>query len=289
MEYEGMVYRPPSEARSFILQVTIGCARNDCTFCTMYKDKQFRMRRMPEILADIEDVHSQVGDRLRRIFLADGDALIMPTDTLVEMLLALKKYFPSSERITSYAAPLDVLGKSHEELVTLREHGLGMAYVGMESGDDVILKDVKKQATADEIAEAVIRLKAAGIKTSVTLISGLGGRARRHEHAIESAKIVSRMNPDYLGFLTLMLNRGAPMLDDLEAGRFELLTADEVMDEMEEFLSNVNSPGTVFRSNHASNYLALGGVLNNDIDDMLEIVRLAKERQAYRSEVFRGL
>lgn len=289
MNYEGMVYRPPSEARSFILQVTIGCARNECTFCTMYKDKDFRMRKMPEIMADIKEVSETRGDLVRRIFLADGDALIMPYESLKEILVALKAGFPNCERITSYGAPLDVLGKTDDELKSLKEQGLDMVYIGLESGDDEILTRIKKQATSEQIIEAVLKLKKAGIKSSVTLISGLGGRERRHEHAINSAKAVSRMKPDYLGFLTLMLEPGAPMLKDLKSGAFELLTADEVMDEMEEFLTNVDSDGTVFRANHASNYLPIGGNLNADREDMLDIVRQARERQAYRKEGYRAL
>lgn len=289
MTYEGMVYRPPSEARSFILQVTIGCARNECTFCTMYKAKQFRMRKMPEIMADIDEVSKESGSWIKRIFLADGDALVMPCNSLLEILKTLKEKFPNCERITSYGAPLDVLAKTNEELSALKDEGLDMVYIGLESGDDEVLRRVKKQATSEQIIEAVLKLKKAGIKSSVTLISGLGGKERRHEHAIESAKAVSMMKPDYLGFLTLMLEPGAPMLDDLKEKKMELLSADEVMDEMEEFLSNVDSEGTVFRANHASNYLSIGGNLNGDIPKMLEMVRRAKQSGSYKNEVFRAL
>lgn len=284
-----MVYRPPSEARSFILQVTIGCARNECTFCTMYKAKQFRMRKMPEIMADIEEVSNEAGPFIRRIFLADGDALIMPTESLVEILSALKNGFSNCERITSYGAPMDVLGKSDEELKILKDNGLDMVYIGLESGDDEVLKRIKKGATSAQIVEAVKRLKAAGIKTSVTLISGLGGRELRHEHALNSAKAVSEMKADYVGFLTLLLEPGAPMLKDVESGDFEYLTPDEVMEEMEEFLSNVDSDGTVFRANHASNYLPIGGDLNGDIPKMLDIVKRARQSGMYRNEGFRAL
>lgn len=289
MIYEGAVYRPPSEARSFILQVTIGCARNECTFCTMYKAKQFRMRKMPEIMADIEEVSAEAGPFIRRIFLADGDALIMPTDSLVEILVALKKGFPNCERITSYGAPMDVLGKTDEELKILKDNGLDMVYIGLESGDDEVLKRIKKGATSAQIVEAVKRLRAAGIKTSVTLISGLGGRELRHEHALNSAKAVSEMKADYVGFLTLLLEPGAPMLDDVQSGKFEYLTPDEVMEEMEEFLSNVDSDGTMFRANHASNYLPIGGDLNKDIPKMLEIVKKARQNGMYRGEGYRAL
>lgn len=289
MTYEGAVYRPPSEARSFILQVTIGCARNECRFCTMYKAKQFRMRKMPEIMADIKEVSEDAGPFIRRIFLADGDALIMPTESLVEILTALKNSFPSCERITSYGAPMDVLGKTDEELRTLKDNGLDMVYIGLESGDDEVLKRIKKGATSAQIVEAVKRLRAAGIKTSVTLISGLGGRELRHEHALNSARAVTEMKADYVGFLTLLLEPGAPMLEDVQSGKFEYLTPDEVMEEMEEFLSNVDSEGTVFRANHASNYLPIGGDLNEDIPKMLDIVKNARQSGMYRNEGFRAL
>ena len=154
MRYEGMVYRPPSEARSFILQVTIGCAHNDCTFCTMYKEKQFRIRRMEEIRADIEEVYSVYGDNIRRIFLADGDALVIPTAQLKEILGLLRMRFPSAERITSYGAPHDVLRKSPEELQELHAAGLEMVYMGLESGDNEVLRRIRKGGTAEAIIEA---------------------------------------------------------------------------------------------------------------------------------------
>ncbi len=289
MNYEGAVYRPPSEAGSFILQVTIGCARNTCTFCTMYKDKTFRMRHMEEILADIEEVHAYYGDRIRRIFLADGDALIMPAGRLLEILAALREHFPSAERITSYGAPKDVLGKTPEELAALREAGLSMIYMGLESGDDEVLRHVKKGASAEEIIEAGQKLKAAGMQTSVTLISGLGGRQYLREHAVHSAEAISAMRPDYVGFLTLMVEKGAPMLEELERGEMELLTPEEIAEEMELFLTHVDAEGCVFRSNHASNYVMLGGTLNRDIPAMLRQLRTAREEGVFRQERWRAL
>ena len=289
MNYEGAIYRPPSEAGSFILQVTIGCARNTCTFCTMYKDKTFRMRHMDEIRADIREVYAYYGDRIRRIFLADGDALIMPAERLLEILEELRRYFPSAERITSYGAPKDVLGKTPEELTRLRRAGLSMIYMGLESGDEEVLRHVKKGAAAAEIVEAGQRLKEAGMQTSVTLISGLGGRARLREHAVHSAEAISAMKPDYVGFLTLMVEPGAPMREELERGEMELLTPEEVAEEMELFLTHVDAEGCVFRSNHASNYIMLGGTLNRDIPDMLRKLRQARENGVFRREGWRAL
>ncbi len=289
MQYEGMVYRPPSEARSFILQVTIGCAHNACTFCTMYKDKKFRIRRKEEIFADIQDVYEQVGDHVRRIFLADGDALVIPTEQLKEIIEELRTTFPSAERITSYGAPKDVAHKSDAELKALKDNGLDMVYIGLESGDDEVLRRVQKGVDADAIIKAVQRLKAAGIKTSVTLISGLGGKERLKEHALKSAEAISRMQPDYVGFLTLMTDPDAPIQKEIDSGALKLLSPEEVMDEMELFLSHVDSPGTVFRANHASNYLLLKGNLNVDIPVMLKQVREVREQHGFRKESWRML
>lgn len=289
MQYEGIVYRPPSEARSFILQVTIGCAHNACTFCTMYREKQFRIRRMEEIRADIEEVYAACGDRIRRIFLADGDALVLPTDRLTEILSLLRRYFPSVERITSYGAPGDVLRKTDEELKKIREAGLEMIYMGLESGDGEVLARVKKGASPQEIIEAGIRLKSAGIRTSVTLISGLGGRERMRQHAEKSADAISAMRPDYVGFLTLMVEPGAPIAEEIRSGKMELLRPEEVVDEMELFLNRVDSPGSVFRANHASNYILLKGTLNDDIPKMIRELDDVRARNGFRKEEWRGL
>ena len=176
MEYEGDVYRPPSEARSLIIQVTIGCSHNKCTFCHMYTEKQFRIRKREEILQDLDDCREMYGPWVRRVFFADGDALIVPTELLLELLDYVHKNFPGVERITSYGTAHDVLRKSEEELKALAAAGLEMIYLGAESGDDEILKHIQKGETAADIIEAGQKLKRCGLKTSVTLISGLGGR-----------------------------------------------------------------------------------------------------------------
>ncbi|MDO4614506.1 MAG: radical SAM protein [Lachnospiraceae bacterium] len=289
MEYEGMVYRPPSEARSFILQVTIGCAHNACTFCTMYKDKQFRIRPMEDIEADIREISGYYGNQRIRIFLADGDALVLPTEKLVHILDYLHKYFPYAERITSYGAPRDVLRKSVEELKLLKEHGLHMVYMGLESGDDEILRAVKKGVTSAEIIEACQKLRAGGILSSVTLISGLGGSEHLTSHALKSAEAISKMHPDYVGFLTLMIEPGAPIAEEIRSGKLTLLTPEEVVDEMELFLTHVDSPGTVFRANHASNYMILKGNLNEDIPAMIEQIHTIRDRSGFRKERWRAL
>ena len=177
MQYEGDVYRPPSEARSLIIQVTIGCSHNKCTFCHMYTDKQFRVRKREEILADLDECRDTYGPYVQRVFFADGDALVVKTELLLELLHYVKKNFPYAERITSYGTAKDVLRKSEEELVALRKAGLAMIYLGAESGDDEVLVHIQKGETAAEIIAAGQKLKRCDIQTSVTLISGLGGSA----------------------------------------------------------------------------------------------------------------
>ena len=289
MRYEGLVYRPPSEARSLIVQVTIGCAHNKCTFCTMYKDKQFRVRKKEEVLEVFQMAYDTYGDRIRRIFLADGDALIVRTPDLLDILNFIREKFPSTERVTSYGTPGDILRKSEEELKSLARAGLDMVYMGAESGDAVTLERINKGVTREEIIEAGQKLRRCGIRSSITLISGLGGRERKREHAVESAKLISAIKPDYVGFLTLMLDESTEIYRQIQAGEMELLTPEEVVEEMRLFLTNVDSQGTVFRANHASNYVILKGNLNEDIEEMLQRLDEVEKAGKYRPERVRGL
>lgn len=282
MRYEGIVYRPPSEARSLIVQVTIGCAHNTCTFCNMYKAKDFRVRSMEEIMEDLKEAHDSYGAYVQKVFLADGDALVLQTEKLLEILKAVRELFPNCTRVASYGTAQDILRKSEEELKSLQKAGLGIVYVGAESGDDEILASICKGVTAEELKAAGQKLKRCGIQTSVTLISGLGGRSKVEEHARSCADLISAMNPEYASFLTLRLYEGTPMYDDVVTGRFERITADEIVDEMKIFLEHVDSPGTVFRTNHASNYVVLAGNLNEDIPSMLAQLDEAKKTHHYR-------
>lgn len=289
MRYEGIVYRPPSEASSLIIQLTIGCARNTCTFCSMYKDKKFRVRDLEEVIEDLEEAAKLYGNRVRRVFLADGDALIVKTEDLLFIFDKIKNLFPNLERITMYGAPKDVLGKSDDELKTLHDAGLAMVYIGAESGDEQVLIDVKKGATAEEIKEAGLKLKKAGIKISMTLISGLGGKDRLYEHAYNSAKVISAIKPEFVGFLTLMVEEGTKMYDLVHSGKFRLLSPSDVVEEMKIFISNVDSEGTVFRANHASNYISLAGNLNEDKQMLLNQIENVAKRNAFKPESYRGL
>lgn len=283
MRYEGIVYRPPSEARSLIIQVTIGCAHNTCTFCNMYKEKEFRIRKMEEIMEDLEEAsHSRYASWIEKVFLADGDALIRTTPDLLTILDAIRRKFPQVGRVAAYGTAQDILRKSGEDLAKLKEAGLGIVYVGAETGDDEILRYINKGVTAAEIISAGQKLKSCGIQTSVTLISGLGGRGKVREHALSCAKLITEMNPEYASFLTLRLYEGTPMYADVVEGRFERITADEIVEEMKIFLENVRSPGTVFRTNHASNYVVLAGTLDGDIPSMMRTLEEAKANHHYR-------
>lgn len=290
MRYEGTVYRPPSEAGSLIIQLTIGCARNTCTFCNMYKDKTFRIRPLDEVAEDLEmarKYYSRI--QVRRIFLADGDALIVKTEDLLYIIGKCKEYFPEVERISVYGAPKDILHKTPEELRRLKEAGLDMVYMGLESGADEVLRAVKKGVTADEMIEAGKKVRAAGMVVSITVISGLGGKALWREHALGSARVISAIKPEYVGFLTLMIEPGTEMYEQYNRGEITLLDPHEVLDETELFIRNVDAEGTVFRSNHASNYIPLGGTLNGDRDKILAQIEASRKRNKFRPDVFRGI
>ncbi|NLM44038.1 MAG: B12-binding domain-containing radical SAM protein [Clostridiales bacterium] len=289
MRYEGSIYRPPSEAWSLIIQATIGCSHNKCSFCSMYKDKKFRIRKTEEILDDIKEARMYYRS-IKRVFLADGDALIIKTPELLKILNFIKEWIPECERVGIYASPESIMIKTPEELKLLREAGLGIAYLGLESGSDQILAYMNKGADSEEIVKAGLRIKEAGILLSVTLISGLGGKKLWKEHAVESAKALSKMKPDYLGLLTLMVEPGTKLYDDVEKGQFQLLTPQQVALETLELLKNIDAEGCVFRSNHASNYLSLKGTLNQDREMLIKQLNEAIKGQIdFKDEYLRGL
>lgn len=290
MRYEGSVFRPPSEAYSLIVQATIGCAHNDCTFCSMYKDKKFRIRNIDEVLEDF-DIARRVYRRIDKVFLADGDALVLPNDHLMRILNKIHTTLPECERVGIYAAPHDIIRKTPAELKELKDNGLGIAYMGVESGSADILKAIKKGVTPDEMVEACQKLNEAGIQSSVTFISGLGGKDNWREHAIESGKLISKMEPSYVGLLTLMVERAAPLYDDIKRGKFELLSPEEVLIETSELIKNIElDKKCVFRSNHASNYISLRGDLPYDKQKLLKAIDGAlKHTTRIKDERFRML
>ena len=288
MRYKGKVYRPPSEAYSLIVQVTYGCSHNRCAFCDMYDDKHFAMRPMEEIFADFR-MARQAYRRVERVFLADGDALMRRTSDLVEILDLIYGLFPECERVTSYASPGSLHAKSEEDLRLLRSKGLTMLYMGLESGCDAVLEKMTKGHTVASIVAAGQKARRCGFALSVTAISGLGSRELLREHAIGTAEALSAMNPEYIGLLTLMVERGTPLEQWVREGSFTVLGPGDILRETELFLQHIDSPGSVFRMNHASNYLTLKGTLNEDREALLERVRRGLEGYGLRSESMRAL
>lgn len=288
MRYKGKVYRPPSEAYSLIVQVTYGCSHNGCAFCDMYDDKHFAMRPMEEIREDFE-LARQVYRRVERVFLADGDALMRRTDELLRILGLAYGLFPECERVTCYASPTSLHIKSEEDLRLLREHGLTMVYMGLESGCDEVLEKMNKGHDAASIVAAGQKARRCGMELSVTAISGLGSRELMTQHAIGTARALSAMKPEYIGLLTLMVERGTPLERWVREGSFTVLGPMEVLQETELFLQHIDSEGSVFRMNHASNYLTLKGTLNRDREALLAKVQQGLQGCGLRSESMRAL
>ena len=288
IEYEGRVFRPPSEAYSLIVQVTIGCSHNKCTFCDMYKEKRFRVRKLEEVKADFDEAR-RMYRRVGRIFLADGDALMCRPEHMAEILRYIKKVFPECERVTSYGSPASILCKKQEDLNMLHDLGLDMIYLGLESGSDEVLRRINKGETADEIVRAGLMVKEAGMKLSVTCIAGLGSLELSEEHAIKTAEALSRMKPEYIGLLTLLVELPTPLMRDWQEGRFYLMNPIEIAHETLILLEHIDSEGSVFRANHASNYVNLAGTLNQDREAMCARLRKALEGKIkFKSEQYRA-
>lgn len=289
MRYEGAVFRPPSEAYSLIIQATVGCAHNKCTFCGMYKNEKFRIRELDEIVEDLM-LARQYYKKAERIFLADGDALCIPFAKLKDILINIKRIFPECQRVGIYAAPKDILRKSMEELIELRDLGLGIIYMGLETGSDEILAAINKGITSEEAILAGRKVMDSGIKLSITVISGLGGRAKWEEHAIKTGEVLSAIDPDYVGLLTLMLVDGTEMKRQVDTGEMEILTPEEVMRETKLMLEHTNVSNCIFRSNHASNYVSLRGTLPQDKMALINgIDRVLAGGYHYKPEFMRGL
>ncbi|MFD3157262.1 radical SAM protein [Haloimpatiens sp. FM7330] len=289
MLYEGTVYRPPSEAYSLIVQITVGCAHNKCTFCNMYKDKKFRIKSLEEVFRDLQYMKDHYGNA-ERIFLCDGDALVVKTEDLKKILLKIQDLFPYCERVGIYGAPRDILRKSLKELKELKELGLGIVYLGVESGSDKILKYINKGVTAEEMVKAGRKIKDSGIKLSTTLISGLGSKENWKEHAIKSAQIINNIDPDYVGLLTLMVEKDTKLYEEIQNKNFKLLTPKEIMLETRLFIENIKVTNCIFRSNHASNYVPLGGTLPKDKNLILNTIdECVKGKYRFKDEEFRAL
>ncbi len=276
IRYVEPVFRPPSEAESLILPVTDGCSWNKCTFCEMYTapQKQFRARDEAEIIESIRLTGQRYGDRVRRVFLADGDALVLPTRRLLTVLEAIRAHMPAVRRISSYCLPRNLRKKSQQEIDELAAAGLSMVYVGAESGDDAVLTAVNKGESFDTTVEALNKLGAAGITRSVMILNGLGGRIYSRQHAENSARLANATQPEYLATLVVSFPQGEQRLR-ASFPEWEPLDQHELFVEMEQFLSRLELKRTVFRSDHASNWLVLKGTLGADKERLLAQVRQA--------------
>ena len=290
MRYEGKIYRPPSEADSFILQATIGCSWNHCTYCDMYREKTFRVRDLRETLADVASVAAAYGDDVEKVFVADGDALVLSMEHWDAILEACRRAFPRLRRVSAYATAMNLLEKSEQDLKRLRELGLSLVYMGPESGDDETLKRIAKGSTADEHADAAARAKRAGIGVSAIFLLGVGGTARSREHAEASAELVTRMDPDFVSALTLTVVPQTPLAKLEKTERFRLPSVEAMLGELRTIVARAAPSEAVFRTNHASNYLPLAGVLPRDRDRIVTTIDRALEgKLALRPEWSRGL
>lgn len=262
--YDYPLYRPPSESNSLIIQVTLGCSHNKCSFCNMYKSKKFTIKSLEDIKTERE-YFRQMYKAVERIFLADGDALIIPSDDLKKILIYIKRTFPECNRVTLYGSPKSILLKTPQELREFKSLGLSMIYMGIESGDDTILKNINKGANSEQLIKAAKMIKAAGILLSVTVIAGIGGSQKSYDHATETGRIISSIKPDYLGVLTLMVEKETELYKKILNKEFQLLNDKEVLNEIKLLIENIDtSENIVIRCNHASNYISLRGSFPKD-------------------------
>lgn len=289
MHYEGNCIRPPSEAYSILLQVTVGCSHNKCTFCGTYLDEPFRIKDNDIIESDIRfaSKHMKQQDRL---FLMDGDALIIPQDRLMWILKKIQEYLPWVKRVGAYANVKGIKRKSLDELVELREAGLKILYLGVETGDDELREKIVKGSSAQECIEMGKKVREAGIKLSVTVLLGIGGREKSMEHARATGRLLSRMDPNFVGALTVMLIPGTPLYNDFRNGDFQLPSEKEMLAELREMIAHTDLTRGLFFSNHASNYLPVKARLPKGKQDALDLIdRALKGDVGLRPEWMRAL
>ncbi|MFW9935589.1 MAG: radical SAM protein [Candidatus Thorarchaeota archaeon] len=291
---ESPVFRPPSEANSLILQATLGCSHNACTFCGSYRTKQFRIKPFSQFKEEVIQIARKYKIQPRRIFLADGDAFVLTTKQLINILQLLADEFPTTERISIYASGTNVQRKTDKELAQIRQAGLEMIYIGLESGDDIVLQNVNKGISNKEHITACLRLKKAGFTLSPIIILGLGGKSRSQLHAKNTAKTMRTINPPFLAALTLMLVPGTELYSQAKREEFQPLTPLEILQELRSLINGLTGlTHCVFRTNHASNYLPLRGVLSRDRERLLKTIDsvLADPNisERLRPEYIRGL
>ena len=290
LNYDAPLYRPPSEAKSLIFQVTLGCSFNECSFCDMYRSKECSERSWEEVKSEI-DLMAKTLPNTTRIFLADGDALNLSTDYMVQIVEYIYQKFPNLERVSCYAMPMNLLKKTPEELNMMNKAGLNRLYLGIETGNDIILKKVTKGATQSTMIKSCNKAKDAGFTLSCMVILGLGGNKYTKENAVDTAKVINAVQPDYVGALTLYLENGIKeeFLTKFE-GEFERLTDSEAIDELELLISEINVDNAiVFRANHGSNAYNIGGTFPQDKQEMLEKITWMKNHpEVVRPQGLRG-
>lgn len=289
MHYEGMMIRPPSEANSILLQVTLGCSHNKCTFCGTFREKRFDIKKDDIIFEDIEFARKYC-KRQNRVFICDGDAMIVPQKRLVRILEQIKDRLPWVERVGLYANTKGIGMKTDEQLQELNRLGVQIAYMGLESGDDQVLKQVKKGADSKKMIKMGNRVKNSGIKLSVTVLIGLGGRQGSRSHALETGRVLTAIDPDFVGALSLMLVPGTELNEKYEKKEFELITPEEMLEELGIMISSTDLSNGLFHANHASNYLPIRAKLPGEKEKTLELIsRALKGDVELKSEFMRAL
>lgn len=278
MRYEGKLFRPPPEANSYLLQCTIGCSHNKCTFCGMYKDSKYRMRTLPEIVGDIKMAKVTMGRRLLKVFLCDGDAISIETDILLKILAELYDAFPFLTQVSTYVGPQSTLNKSVEELKQLREAGLTTTYLGVESGDDEVLKSIRKGCLSHELLQAGQNIREAGMNLTAMVMLGLGGRENKN-HSLSTADLINKMRPHNLGILTTVPVENTSLFRQVEKGEFKLLDAYETLEEMKKLIENINYDDIVIDATHKSNFLPLWGCLQRDRNKLIEEIEQALQNK----------
>ncbi len=292
IRYQEPLFRPPSEAHSLILQATLGCSYNECTFCGMYRTKRFRVRPLDELRAEIAWAREQAGEHVRKVFLADGDALVAKASFLGALLDELRATFPNLRRVSCYASPQSLQVRSVEEMADLRARGLDLYYLGIESGHDQVLSDLKKGVDAAEMVRVAEKAHAAGVELSTMVLLGAGGRALSGAHAEASSKVVNAIQPRFVSTLVMTPVENTPLMEAAERGEVDELAPLELAAELRAFLAGLELSGSIFRSNHASNYLALSGTLPKDkarLVASLDAVLAQPAAAPFRPEWMRGL